>query len=985
MIGSRTFFWAMACACGMPLCAQDPPHHRYTANDGLPSGTVYSIAQDSAGYIWFGTDAGASRFDGQHFVNYTTSDGLADNEVLTVQVDPQGRVWFLSLNGLLSYWQEGLIHNGRTDPWLANVSARNGISSLAFGASDHVLIGGQRDQLFDLDMGRRSMVEVLLPIGPSGPVSLANDVNGAVAVCSGASISEWRDGGLLPWCAGPISLIGRVLFDQQHRLLGRTESDLVELDRSEPKVIARLPKRIQGDDLRPMHGLDASGRLWFHLDGKGILCKNTVRADTASTFLFGDRSITHVFEDREGSLWFGTQGDGVILVTREQMSSRILAKESGANTNVTCLKVDVDGTVRFGLDDGSIRLLVGHGSQEIVPTITHARRDVVRAIADAPNGNHYAISDLRVVRWKGSSARPVLENLPGYSVRDSMEHASEGAKGISIGPFGEVLVSYFGIASLKERGGKNVFVYDTLICPSRDRIYAVCMDRHNDTWYEVGPRLHLFHQGTTRAFPELDSLFGVRISAITLFNGDTLAIASQGGGIALLHDGRVLRRFSKADGLPSDQCRKVRVVNGRLLIATDKGACIINDPFGAAHMRTWTMNDGLPGNDITDIALRDSTLLLAIGPDLCMIAIGLQAAAISPPALTVASISFDGQDVAITDTIRVLQGAGSFTLRCQAITFRSPGLTEYQLCSGPNGVWQNMPGGLVSFNDPAAGEQLLRFRARGPGTNWSREARIFLQVRPRWFRTVWFRMLLLLVCGLAVVFTTRYLASRRLRQRLRESEKQRALADERQRIAQDMHDDIGAEMSGLLLLTRHSATSGSLSGQDKSNLADIEGTATRVAQKIQDIVWSLDPKDDKLDVSIAHIQGDLEDMARTHGLRFVTSPITGLPDLPFPSAQRRELQLLMTELLHNVVKHAGATTVELSCTVEHHQVLLVLKDDGIGFDPRTTGEKGHGLANLQARVRRLNGLLFHVPEMQKGMRAEVFFPLPQEPKSHAQG
>jgi signal transduction histidine kinase len=297
-------------------------------------------------------------------------------------------------------------------------------------------------------------------------------------------------------------------------------------------------------------------------------------------------------------------------------------------------------------------------------------------------------------------------------------------------------------------------------------------------------------------------------------------------------------------------------------------------------------------------------------------------------------------------------------------------------------VWQAMPEGLTSFNDPEAGEQVLTFRARGRGTAWSKPVVLHLLVQPHWYQTVWFWCLPVLFGVFSVIQATRYLAARRLRKELAESEQQRALAEERQRIAQDMHDDIGAEMSGLLLLTRHSSKSGSLGAQDKLNLADIEGTATRVAQKIQDIVWSLDPKDDQLDVSLAYIQGDLEDMARIHGLQFTTHAISGMPGTAFPSTQRRELQLLMTELLHNVVKHAQATTVRFECAMEGTLVRLALIDDGKGFDPRLARDRGHGLANLEARAVRLGGRLTYLPAVTRGTQACVVFHVSNGTKDH---
>src|SRR4030095_10622862 len=89
---------------------QSPVYKNYTVNDGLPSQVVYCALQDAEGYMWFGTDAGASRFDGHSFQNFTIKDGLTDNEILGMNLDSKGRVWFITLNGKLCYFFKGEIH-----------------------------------------------------------------------------------------------------------------------------------------------------------------------------------------------------------------------------------------------------------------------------------------------------------------------------------------------------------------------------------------------------------------------------------------------------------------------------------------------------------------------------------------------------------------------------------------------------------------------------------------------------------------------------------------------------------------------------------------------------------------------------------------------------------------------------------------------------------------------------------------------------------
>ncbi|MBX7242481.1 MAG: histidine kinase [Bacteroidia bacterium] len=89
--------------------AQHDSYIHYTRNDGLPSSNIYTCTEDRDGFMWFGTDNGLSRFDGQRFYNYSIDDGLTDNEVLQLVSDKQSGVWGLGLDHNIFYYNKGEI------------------------------------------------------------------------------------------------------------------------------------------------------------------------------------------------------------------------------------------------------------------------------------------------------------------------------------------------------------------------------------------------------------------------------------------------------------------------------------------------------------------------------------------------------------------------------------------------------------------------------------------------------------------------------------------------------------------------------------------------------------------------------------------------------------------------------------------------------------------------------------------------------------
>ncbi len=89
--------------------------------EGLNSNVVYCVMQDSKGYIWVGTEAGASRYDGYKFTHYTIDDGLTDNDVFQIHEDQKGRLWFLTNNGKPCLYENGKILNDLNTGWLQHI------------------------------------------------------------------------------------------------------------------------------------------------------------------------------------------------------------------------------------------------------------------------------------------------------------------------------------------------------------------------------------------------------------------------------------------------------------------------------------------------------------------------------------------------------------------------------------------------------------------------------------------------------------------------------------------------------------------------------------------------------------------------------------------------------------------------------------------------------------------------------------------------
>ncbi|WP_165836450.1 sensor histidine kinase [Taibaiella soli] len=100
----KRIFFVLLSLIAVPCFGRYHKIMQFLPSNGLPSTTVYQAVEDLNGFMWFATDAGLSRFDGQSFTNFTVRDGLPDNEILYMRVDSQNRIWLGAFNKVVSYY-----------------------------------------------------------------------------------------------------------------------------------------------------------------------------------------------------------------------------------------------------------------------------------------------------------------------------------------------------------------------------------------------------------------------------------------------------------------------------------------------------------------------------------------------------------------------------------------------------------------------------------------------------------------------------------------------------------------------------------------------------------------------------------------------------------------------------------------------------------------------------------------------------------------
>jgi len=188
-------------------------------------------------------------------------------------------------------------------------------------------------------------------------------------------------------------------------------------------------------------------------------------------------------------------------------------------------------------------------------------------------------------------------------------------------------------------------------------------------------------------------------------------------------------------------------------------------------------------------------------------------------------------------------------------------------------------------------------------------------------------------------------------------DRQLMLERERARISQDMHDDVGASLTRISMMSDLVKNMTGIREDARQWLGQISGTSREVTEEMDQIIWALNPKNDNLEGLASYIRRFAFEYLEPTPVECVFGFPEEMPDIPLSVEMRRNIYLVIREALHNVAKHSGATRVEISLSVAGCRFSILIKDDGKGFEPEKIEFPGNGLVNMKKRMNDIGGEL----------------------------
>jgi len=252
------------------------------------------------------------------------------------------------------------------------------------------------------------------------------------------------------------------------------------------------------------------------------------------------------------------------------------------------------------------------------------------------------------------------------------------------------------------------------------------------------------------------------------------------------------------------------------------------------------------------------------------------------------------------------------------------------------------------------------------------EAALAVFVPPPFWREPWFWTLATLLVVLVIVAVSRYVVRYRLRKELAQLEQQRALEQERLRIAHDIHDDLGARVTQISLFSAMAQNNQAFPDKARENFDQISRMSRDLVSALYETVWAVNPENDNLDALGNFLCQMVNQLCEQRSLR-CRLHVEQLPsEMQISSATRHNITMAVKEAVHNVIKHAKATELTVHIALTGRLLIIVVQDDGCGFD--TTPESaGNGLTNMKRRLENIGGTCSI--ESQPGKGTKVNFKL----------
>ncbi len=967
----------------------------YTKKNGLSQVTIYSINQDKLGFIWIVTQDGLNRFDGYDFTVYkhkpNDSTSIPINFCSGVLNDSQNRLWFTSGNEFLRYnfdknnfiqypnnigirgfgqivednsgffWSATNLGIASFNPLTGKFKAypdtsskkdfnnNNVIECLTFDNENTIYYGDHNGNLKSLNLITKHMK--VLKNFSSRNIRIISDVVYKDSILwlgtfhSGIISYDLTNRQTNHYNISKGNLvnntINKLYIDKKGNLYSATNGYFCKYDSANDKfesIRIEIPdKKVPPDYNVSEIFQDRDGNFWLGLDPVGLVKiskkKNlfhTISNDPSSNPILPSNVVMSMLQDRKKNLWFGTWGGGLVMFSKKQNKSTIFKNNPNNNNsltsnNVSTLCEDSEGNIWAGS--------LYNGLSKFIPDKN------------------------RFIQYPSYKSKET-----SYPQKFIINIVKDDDQNIWIGNVGDGLYEYdfaaksFSYVSLKIKN--KVF-------KQRLHISTMCKDTVNNIWIGTKANGICKFDPKSRSFTFFDNK---KDSSQALYYGEIRNIYQDSRNRLWAASSEDLYQYSYKKNLfiKYKQAKEIcsHVVNamldddkGNLWISTNDG--IYNIEFKRNLIKRYNENDGLLSNEyVNNSALKseDGILYFAGLNGITYFNPDRLSDKVNAPRVYITGLSVLNHKVkpsADSPMKKYIISAKKiilkhtdyfFQLEFTAIDYDNNKDLKYAYkMDGFNKDWiiTNSTRRFATFTNLDAGSYTFRVTTIQNGKpSIANEAAISVVISPAFWQTWWFYSIIILI----VIFIL-YSFYRFRINRLLELERLRI------KIASDLHDDIGANLTKLAL--KVDVIKQDVNEEKASELSRVSEMSREAISTMRDIVWSIDSRNDKFENLLNKMKDFAFSVLREKGV-IVNFSVDGFHAAQkLPIEIRQNLYLILKESVNNISRHSNTEKVDIILNSDGKNYLMIIKDYGNNFTDKEF-KVGQGLKNIKMRAGKIN-------------------------------
>lgn len=985
--------------------------------NGLSHNKVNCILQDKRGFLWIGTDDGLNRYDGNRFQSFRhdpDSSCLSGNIITDLVEDKNEIIWIATADGGITrydyrlspdkqfrQYKHSAVDTSSIPGNIINALLEDKTGNLWLATSGQGLLHfNKTTERFSEPVKRRPRTLLALGMDANGIVWAGREGGGLIKV-NPANMQYQEDErysdvyAKLPyqtvaalfcdsrrdmWIGSWDKVVYRInSSNQQTGIFKQTTDNPFSFGTDDPLAFAEDNKQRVwiGGRYHGLYVFDPANERFYHY-----------QHDPSRDGSLPDNQVNAIYIDRSGMVWIGTNRGLSMYDPSIQQFSQTFLPTSAAGATLFDFMSDHSGNLLIATSNGLYKSS-SDGNFEHKPLVYKGEKLAATKLYNDPQEGMLVGTNLSLFRYSNASLTMlpntekdvVMGRIVESRVTSMISDSINNHPVLLVVPYGH-FIAYYDYTTKKWINRRDTTESIIRKFNIKDNLVRKFYKSKNGTiWVATAkaglgewnkgkdPKIFYYHN-----IPGDNNTIGNNnIFDITEDVQGNLWVSTYGGGLHYFNTAtkkfqHITTSHNLAEGLQTDRKGNVwMIANGNLHKY---------DPYRKSYI-TFQLPDAEKTGGVRGYIFEDPSgrmyvsgtgYYVSFHPD------SVRDMSTQPPVFFTDFRVFNTsyKHLLFNKKIELRYNENFFSVEYAAPSYQAGYPVQYEhMLEGVDAHWIKDEG-KADYTNLDGGEYLFKVRTTIKPGVWSSEVgSVKIHIIPPFWKTMWFYVMCAAVIALIIYGLYQY--------RINELLKRQAI---RNKIAQDLHDNVGSTLSSISV---YSQVAKIYKQQEKhealrDTLEKISGTSSEMISEMNDIVWAINPRNDNMETILNRMESFARPLLASQQIQFHFKYDPSIKTLVLEMTKRKNFYLIFKEAINNALKYSSCKNLWVNIRYHHHELELMVKDDGNGFDAQkvkmTNTLAGNGLQNMKLRAKEMKGSWVIDSEPGAGTLVTLIFPIP---------